>query len=97
MKHIVNANSGKNICIVTHGTAIKAMMCRFLGLGLKEMARIPWVDNTSISVVEAADDGFDVINEGDASHLGSEFSTLQNQEWWEEYLEKVEARKKSGL
>ena len=85
---IIGDNKGKNICIVTHGTAIKAMMCCFKDCGLKNMVNIPWYDNTSISIIDYEDDKFSVVMEGDASHLGKELSTLQNQEWWTEYMKK---------
>lgn len=92
---IIAANRGKTICIVTHGTAIKALMCHFHVCPLEHMVNIPWYDNTSVTIIDHEDGHFKVIKEGDASHLGRELSTLQNQDWWEDYLKKLEDRKES--
>jgi probable phosphoglycerate mutase len=36
IKYIIDNNKGKSICIVTHGTAIKALLCRFTAAPLKK-------------------------------------------------------------
>ena len=87
---IVLDNQGKNIGVVTHGTAIKAMMCRFLHKELEEMVNIRWFDNTSVTIVEFENDRFNVVLEGDASHLDKSMSTIQNQAWWEDYEKRFE-------
>lgn len=88
VEYIIKNNKGKNICIVTHGTAIRTLMCYFLGWDLEEMIKIKWDDNTSITIVEHDGKKFKVILEGDASHLGNEYSTIQNQEWWDAHIKK---------
>lgn len=98
VKSITMQNLGKNICIVTHGTAIKAMMSFFKGYKLEDMLLIPWYDNTSISIIDVVDDKFDVVLEGDASHLDASLSTIQNQDWWHDYQKKLEENmKKRGI
>lgn len=92
VKYIIENNKGKNVCIVTHGTAIKALMCYFLGCKLEEMLNISWYDNTSVTIIDYENDEFNVIVEGDASHLGKELSTIQNQDWWVEYKTKLDER-----
>ncbi|MFZ5986893.1 MAG: histidine phosphatase family protein [Bacillota bacterium] len=91
--YIIDNNKGKNICIVTHGTAIRSLMCRFFGYDLEEMINIKWYDNTSVTIVDHEDGRFNVVLEGDASHLGRELSTIENQEWWSEYIKKYNERK----
>lgn len=91
--YIINNNKGRNICIVTHGTAIRALMCYFLGYELSEMLNIMWYDNTSITRVEWNNGKFNVILEGDNSHLTGELSTLNNQEWYAQYKKDFEKRK----
>lgn len=93
VEYIAENNTGKNIGIVTHGTAIKALMCYFKGYGLCEMANIPWCDNTALSILDYEDGKYTVVLQGDASHLGKEFSTVQNQDWWEDYIAKFEQKK----
>jgi broad specificity phosphatase PhoE len=91
---IIKRHEGQNICIVTHGTAIRAMICHFRSCTLKEMVNIDWCDNTAITVIEYSDGVFSIVNEGDSSHLGSDLGTIVNQDWWEEHSKKLEARRK---
>ena len=96
VEYIIKNNTDKTIGIVTHGTAIKALMCYFKGFGLCEMINIPWCDNTAVTILDYEEDKYTLVLEGDASHLGKEYSTLQNQEWWEDYLLKQEQRKEKN-
>lgn len=91
---IIHKHPGKNICIVTHGTAIKALMCHFHHCSLEEMVHVPWYDNTAVSVVVYEDGKFHALVEGDASHLDKELSTIRNQEWFVEYQERFGTQKK---
>lgn len=84
IKLIIDKNNGKNICIVTHGTAIKALMCHFRSCSLVEMFNIQWCDNTAVTIIEYEDGAFNVLLEGDSSHLDHELSTIWNQDWLKE-------------
>jgi probable phosphoglycerate mutase len=97
VKEIIDKNTGKNICIVTHGTVIRAILCRFYGKTLEYMANIYWHDNTSVTIVDYDNekDEFEVLMEGNTEHLDFELSTVQNQEWWQSYVE--EQKKKNKL
>ncbi|MDF2524875.1 MAG: Phosphoglycerate mutase [Clostridiales bacterium] len=97
VEYIINHNTGKNIGIVTHGTAIKAMMCFFKGFGLCEMSNIPWCDNTAVTILDYEEGKYTPVLEGDASHLDKEFSTVQNQEWWEDYITKLKQKKDKNI
>jgi len=92
VKYIIDNNKGKNICIVTHGTAIRSMMCYFKNCDLTEMINIQWYDNTSVTILDYEDGKFNIVLEGDTSHLEKELCTVQNQEWWQEYNKKYEER-----
>ncbi len=96
VKSIISQNSGKNICIVTHGGAIRTMLCRFYNCSLDQMQDIGWHDNTSVTVVDYDDekDEFKVLMEGDSEHLGFELSTIQSQEWWQSFMEEQRKRNK---
>ncbi|NLV35138.1 MAG: histidine phosphatase family protein [Clostridiaceae bacterium] len=85
---IIGKNIGKNICIVTHGTAIRALICHFRACTLDEMINVAWCDNTAITIIDYEDGVFSTVVEGDASHLGSDLGTIVNQPWWEEYNKK---------
>lgn len=82
IRYIADNNKGKTVCVVTHGTAIKALTCFFRGLSLENMIEIPWQDNTAITIVDYEEGKYNVIVEGDVSHLDSEIRTLENQDWW---------------
>ena len=73
------------------------MLCRFYDCKLENLKNIFWHDNTSVTIVDYDDtiDKFEVIMEGDVEHLGFELSTIQNQEWWQEFME--EKRKQNKL
>lgn len=79
---IANENKGRNICIVTHGTVLRALMCHIYRKHFEDLITVSWYDNTAITIVEYVDDGFKVILEGDNSHLGDELSTFATQDWW---------------
>lgn len=89
---ILRANPGKNICVVTHGTAIRALICHFRACTLEEMANVAWCDNTAVTIMDYEEPYFETVTEGDASHLGSDLGTVVNQDWWEDYMKKVKAR-----
>jgi len=80
--YIAENNKGKNVCIVTHGTAIRALTCLFYGWPLEDMIKVQWQDNTAITIVDYEDGKFKMILEGDVSHLDCETRTIENQEWW---------------
>jgi len=86
---IIKNNPGKNICVVTHGTAIRALMCYFYGYELEKMLIVRWFDNTAITITDINGEDVRVVVEGDDSHLGHENGTVKSQEWWGEYLEKL--------
>ncbi len=90
--YIISNNRGKNICIVTHGTAIRALMCFFKGLKPKNMLNIPWYDNTAVTVISYEEDKYKILLEGDTSHLEKEYSTIENQEWWDDYNKRFSKR-----
>jgi len=83
---IVAQNIDKHICIVTHGTAIKALVCLWKGIGLDKFPELPWYDNTSITIAEFDGEKYKLLLEGDNSHLG-EHSTLAKQDWWKNIRE----------
>lgn len=89
---IIHDNSGKNICIVTHGTAIRALICYFRACTLEEMIHVAWCDNTAVTIMDYEDGIFTTVTEGDATHLGEDLGTITGQDWWEEYMSKVKAR-----
>lgn len=89
---IIKEHEGKNICIVTHGTAIRAMICHFRACALEEMINVAWCDNTAITIIDYEDGAFNTVTEGDSTHLGTDLGTVVNQDWWDEYMKKLKSR-----
>lgn len=79
---IIAENQDKNICVVTHGTAIKVLLCYFYQKPIEDIVNIIWGDNTSISIINIDNDEFNVEIENDNSHLDDELSTFADQDWW---------------
>ncbi|HIZ16398.1 MAG TPA: histidine phosphatase family protein [Firmicutes bacterium] len=81
---IVNSEAGaKTIAAVSHGCAIRAFLCRALGYGIDRLNDVGWCDNTAVSKIVFADDGkCDVVYFNDASHLDSDLSTIEKQNWF---------------
>jgi probable phosphoglycerate mutase len=86
VEDLVTRNSGKVICVATHGTVIKALLCGYHGKTLSELPDMLWHDNASVTVVEF-DDALrpTVVLEGENAHLGGR-STLARQSWWRKKL-----------
>ncbi len=82
-ENIIKKHKGKTICIVTHGTAIRVLMCFAKKLTIEQIDTVSWCDNSAISIVEY-DDNFNpkIMLEGDSSHLHKGLSTIENQDWW---------------
>ena len=69
---IIKANDGKTVCIVSHGCAIKCLMCYLHGWTVENVGNIPIGTNTSVNVVKA--DGInppEMIMETYTDHLAS--------------------------
>lgn len=79
---IAEENKGRDICIVTHGTVLRALMCYLYNKPLEDMITISWCDNTAITIVEFVDNSIRVLLEGDNKHLIEGLSTLETQDWW---------------
>ena len=82
---IIKENEGKTICIVTHGTVIKALQCKFSEMSLEEMQNVPWCENTAVTFVDYDSDmdEFTVKAYGDDTHLPFEMKTIAHQDWWQ--------------
>ncbi|MGE4283996.1 MAG: histidine phosphatase family protein [Clostridia bacterium] len=78
---LIKNSESENICVVTHGTVIKVLLCFFYGKPLEEIVNIQWHDNASITIINIDQDNYHVVIEGDNRHLG-ELSTLAKQDWW---------------
>ncbi len=81
VQEIAKENEGKTVCIVTHGTVLKSLLCIWRNLPIEEMQNLPWFDNASVTVTDYDGTGYNIILEGENKQLG-EYSTLAKQTWW---------------
>lgn len=67
---IVSVNRDKTICVVSHGCAIKNMMCFLHGFELERIGEVPLGTNTSVNVIMFDDDlKPSVVTENYSEHL----------------------------
>lgn len=76
MDNLLANYGGQNICVVTHGTALKVLMCYFKGISLSQMTSIPWYENTALSLIEVSQGSFRILLEGDYAHLPDALTTV---------------------
>lgn len=73
---------GKTIAVVSHGFAIRALLCDHFGIPSEEFYRLPYGDNTSVALLTVENGALGVEWYNDNSHLGDELSTFARQHWW---------------
>ena len=69
VRGIAERHDGGCVVIVTHATPIRVICAMASGLDTKDMARVSWVSNSSISLFEY-DGHFRAIDTNIVSHLG---------------------------
>ena len=70
LRDIIRDNDGKTVCIVSHGCAIKNMMCFLHGWDISRIKEVPLGTNMSVNVVTAEKDGsFHILMENYTDHL----------------------------
>lgn len=52
---IVEANRGKTVAVVIHGTPLRTLFCRWMGYSLDDLENVPWASNASVSTAVFAD------------------------------------------
>lgn len=90
IENIVGLNKGKDVCIVTHGTAIRSLLTWFRYENLGGMNKVKWQDNTAISKVIYDRGEYHIQDEGCDTHLGMELSTIKQQDWWKSHLKNLD-------
>ena len=73
---------GKSIAIISHGCALRTLICFLKGLTLDEIKQVSWKENTAITKF-TFENGRAVFEfENDSTHLGDYQSPLSGQSWW---------------
>ena len=77
-------HDSETIAVVSHGFAIRAFICEIKDIKSHEVDKLPYCDNTAVTLLRYENDEFDVEYYGDATHLDVQMRTLENQTWWRE-------------
>ena len=79
VRAIGEAYDGKTVAVVSHGLAIRALLCRLLGIRSENIRTLPHGDNTAVSLLTWEDGALSVQWYNDASHLDGGLSTFARQ------------------
>lgn len=81
---IVQAHPNQSVAIVSHGAAIRDVLCGLMYGDMTHLNEIGWCDNTAISLITADDHcNYHIEYCNDNAHLQA-LSTLKKQRWWRE-------------
>ena len=70
LDRIARENEGKTVCIATHATPIRTMLCIWNGLPISEAKNFGWVKNASVTIINYNDDGtYSIVLEAESAHL----------------------------
>ena len=75
-------HDGETIAVFSHGFAIRAFMCLVEGIPSHETSKMPYCDNTAVTLLTYDDSELKTELLGCNTHLGEEHSTLAQQSWW---------------
>ena len=74
---------GGTIAVVSHGLCIRSLLCDLCGVTSAEFGRLPYGDNTSVSLVTAENGTLRAEWYNDNTHLTEAgLSTFSRQAWW---------------
>lgn len=78
---IAEKNHEKNICIISHGCAIKCFLCTVEFGSAERIEDVGWSNNTSVSQLEYENGKFRIIYKNSDSHLPKELNTAVTNMW----------------
>ena len=73
---------GECIALVSHGFAIRSLMCYLKKVPSERTREVSYCDNTAVSLLQYESNELTIEHYGDNSHLSNEISTLARQTWW---------------
>lgn len=71
LQNIISNHKEGNILIVSHTVFLKSLMMYVKGKEVKDLWAPPYINDTSLTILETEDNTYRVIVEGDVTHLGS--------------------------
>ena len=79
---IAEKHPGEEVAVVSHGTAIRLLLAKLLGLTPGDVSRVPFCDNTAVARITAEGGVLTLGEYNDNSHLPSALSAFHRDEWW---------------
>ncbi|MDR2530660.1 MAG: GNAT family N-acetyltransferase [Oscillospiraceae bacterium] len=79
---LAERHSGGAVVLVTHGVALRTLLCHASGVTLDDVNEIRYCDNTAVSLLTADGGKLSIEYMNDNSHLPEELSTFAKQRWW---------------
>jgi len=80
---------GETIAMFSHGFAIRSLMCLLDDIPSHETVKMPYGDNTAVSLLIYENGVLKIDHKNDNSHLSEEHSTLAGQHWWKKGNKKI--------
>ena len=81
---LARRHEGQTIALVSHGMAIRTLLCRLKGLKSREVSQILHGDNTAVHTLSWDGEKLAVLAFNDNSHLPPELSPFSKQNWWKD-------------
>jgi len=82
-------HDGETIAVFSHGFAIRSLLCLLDGLQSFETEKMPYCDNTGVSLLVYDNSGLRIEQKNCNSHLSEEYSTMAKQTWWHTEAKKM--------
>lgn len=83
MGELAEKYPGGSVAAVSHGLAVRSLLCSIFGIPSDRIDSMPYGDNTSVTLVTVEDGELAVEWYNDASHLDERgLSTFARQGWW---------------
>ena len=81
LRDIIAAHSNQTVALFSHGMALRLLVGTLNGLTIAEVDKSGHGENTSVTKLEADENGIRVVYATDASHLPEALTTLHKQLW----------------
>ncbi len=81
LRSLAKKHDGETIALVSHGAAIRCLLCAILGVPSERINDVRHCDNTAVALLYVDGDDIKVEYMGDSSHLG-ELTHFNRQAWW---------------
>ena len=84
LSEIAKNHDNETIAIVSHGAAIRSVICHVLNISAEEISKVPHGDNTCVALFDYENGSLTAEYYNDNSHLSDNLSTFAKQTWWRE-------------